>query len=75
MNLKMKIRATLIIIVLIVSVSFIFFFNQNGISDAKDTLPPTIESVTGSVTKKAGEITIITIKSSDNVGLFLQNCL
>ena len=69
MNLKSKISAILIITFLIFSASFIFFFNNSGISEARDILPPTINSVTGSITQKAGESTNITIKSSDNVGV------
>ena len=71
MNFKMRIIAILIITILILSISIIFSFNQSGISEAKDILPPAIDSVTGSITQKAGETTIITIKSSDNVGVIL----
>jgi len=69
MNLKSKISAILIITLLIFSASFIFFFKKSDISEAKDMLPPTIDSVTGSITQKAGESTTIAIKSSDNVGV------
>jgi hypothetical protein len=71
MNFKMKISTILIFTILIISTSFIFFFNQSGLSEAKDTSPPFIDSVTGSITQEAGETTTITIKSSDNVGIIL----
>ena len=65
-----KILGVVIIIILLLSSIFVIFFTGNQNDDetvAVDSIPPTIDSITGDATGTTGKITIIAITFSDDV--------
>lgn len=69
MNIKSKLITIFIITILIFSGIIIFLFKGNNTIQAKDISAPSIDEISGSLTRKAGESATITIKTSDNYGV------
>ena len=68
-NMKRPIKIIVILIVAILvisSVYVVFYLNNNG---SGDTIPPTIDSITGNTSGSTGKITSISVSFSDNINV------
>ena len=67
---SIKIIAVLIVAILIVSSVYVVFYlddeDNNPANTSSDTIPPTIDSITGNTTGSTGKITSISVTFSDN---------
>ncbi len=71
-NLKRSIKIIVILIVAILvlsSVYVVFYLNNDNNNVSKDTIPPTIDSITRNTSGSPGKITSISVSFSDNIGV------
>lgn len=65
-----KLSTILIVVILVISSIYIVFYLDDGDENGEsDTIPPTIDTITGDTTGTTGKITTITVTFTDNVNV------